>query len=285
MPLKVSELVAATLLVDDDLLYTSQYVSPGVYISKKITYGNVKTTLKPFVQNGNTFGQAAVLGTNDNFEVRIEVNGVSKAIVNTSGTLLVSNIQGSEAGIFTSDSLSAGALVARQDAVLGGTAAIAAQNSSEDINATAIVGVMANTDSSITSTGLVLTHTLNGGAIPASDIGVGIKFLVDDLSVGAEYTGGIEVGWQDVTHASRASWTKFYTVKLGTKTNVMSFYSDNILINGDVADFGSGNGCIYVGNAATVPVSNPTGGGLLYTEAGALKYRGSGGTVTTLGVA
>ncbi len=28
---------------------------------------------------------------------------------------------------------------------------------------------------------------------------------------------------------------------------------------------------------------NPSGGGLLYVEAGALKYRGSSGTVTTLG--
>lgn len=34
--------------------------------------------------------------------------------------------------------------------------------------------------------------------------------------------------------------------------------------------------------AATVPTANPTGGGVLYVEAGALKYRGSSGTVTTI---
>lgn len=33
---------------------------------------------------------------------------------------------------------------------------------------------------------------------------------------------------------------------------------------------------------ATVPTANPTGGGVLYVEAGALKYRGSSGTVTTI---
>jgi hypothetical protein len=33
---------------------------------------------------------------------------------------------------------------------------------------------------------------------------------------------------------------------------------------------------------ATAPASNPTGGGYLYVESGALKYRGSSGTVTTI---
>jgi hypothetical protein len=35
-------------------------------------------------------------------------------------------------------------------------------------------------------------------------------------------------------------------------------------------------------NATTAPASNPTGGGVLYVESGALKYRGSSGTVTTI---
>jgi hypothetical protein len=49
--------------------------------------------------------------------------------------------------------------------------------------------------------------------------------------------------------------------------------------------FGGGVGVIFLGSAATVPTSNPTGGGILYVESGALKYRGSSGTVTTLGAA
>ena len=35
-------------------------------------------------------------------------------------------------------------------------------------------------------------------------------------------------------------------------------------------------------NAATAPSSNPTGGGVLYVASGALKFRGSSGTVTTI---
>lgn len=43
-------------------------------------------------------------------------------------------------------------------------------------------------------------------------------------------------------------------------------------------------GVVMLANVAA-PGSSPTGGGQLYVEAGALKYRGSSGTVTTLGTA
>jgi hypothetical protein len=52
-----------------------------------------------------------------------------------------------------------------------------------------------------------------------------------------------------------------------------------------VVAFGtSANGVIGIVNG-TAPASSPAGMGQLYVEAGALKYRGSGGTVTTLGPA
>jgi hypothetical protein len=49
--------------------------------------------------------------------------------------------------------------------------------------------------------------------------------------------------------------------------------------------FGGGDGVVGLANATTVPNSNPSGGGVLYAEAGALKWRGSAGTVTTIAVA
>lgn len=57
--------------------------------------------------------------------------------------------------------------------------------------------------------------------------------------------------------------------------------------NGNMAvfgtgSFGSGDKVIFIGNVATAPTTNPTGGGILYVEAGALKFRGSSGTVTTI---
>jgi len=61
---------------------------------------------------------------------------------------------------------------------------------------------------------------------------------------------------------------------------------DNITINTSAASaFGSGIGVIGLGNADTLPSTNPAGGGVLYADAGALKWRGSGGTVTTIAAA
>lgn len=48
---------------------------------------------------------------------------------------------------------------------------------------------------------------------------------------------------------------------------------------------GGGQGVLGMRNASTVPTTNPTSGGILYIEAGALKYRGSSGNVTTIGIA
>lgn len=57
----------------------------------------------------------------------------------------------------------------------------------------------------------------------------------------------------------------------------------NIGINGE--SFGSGAGVIFLANRTTNPSSNPSGGGILYAEAGALKWRGSSGTITTIAAA
>jgi hypothetical protein len=47
---------------------------------------------------------------------------------------------------------------------------------------------------------------------------------------------------------------------------------------------GGAGGLLAMANATTVPSTNPTGG-ILYVESGALKYRGSSGTVTTIAAA
>lgn len=52
-----------------------------------------------------------------------------------------------------------------------------------------------------------------------------------------------------------------------------------------ISQFGNGAGVIGIANAATNPSANPTGGGVLYADAGAGKWRGSGGTTTTFGPA
>lgn len=51
------------------------------------------------------------------------------------------------------------------------------------------------------------------------------------------------------------------------------------------ASLGGGVGVMFLGNATTVPTSNPTGGAIMYAEAGAAKVRGTSGTITTFGPA
>ena len=48
------------------------------------------------------------------------------------------------------------------------------------------------------------------------------------------------------------------------------------------SQFGAGRGVVALGNALAAPSVNPRAGGILYVEDGALKYRGSHGTVTTI---
>jgi hypothetical protein len=48
------------------------------------------------------------------------------------------------------------------------------------------------------------------------------------------------------------------------------------------SQFGGGRGVIAIANAAASPSANPASGGILYVEDGALKYRGSNGTVTII---
>lgn len=57
----------------------------------------------------------------------------------------------------------------------------------------------------------------------------------------------------------------------------------NLIINGDTStDMQSAQGAIFIKNGDVVPTGNPTNGGYLFVEDGALKYRGSSGTVTTI---
>ena len=50
----------------------------------------------------------------------------------------------------------------------------------------------------------------------------------------------------------------------------------------NTSSLGAGVGVFGIGNAATVPTTTPTGGGVLYAEGGSLKWRGSNGTTTVI---
>jgi hypothetical protein len=58
--------------------------------------------------------------------------------------------------------------------------------------------------------------------------------------------------------------------------------SRNVQFGALTQSFGGGASVIGIANATTVPTSNPTGGGILYVDTGALKYRGTSGSAATI---
>lgn len=72
-------------------------------------------------------------------------------------------------------------------------------------------------------------------------------------------------------------------------TDVMQIYGEGVVIGqsdqGTTLPFGGGKGVVFLQNRGTAPTSNPSGGGVLYAQAGSLRWKGSSGTLTTLALA
>ncbi len=72
-----------------------------------------------------------------------------------------------------------------------------------------------------------------------------------------------------------------YQQGVGLREMTLTFRNLAVGTTGALSD-GSGIGGIFIENANTVPTTAPTGGGVLYVTGGALKYKGSTGTVTNI---
>jgi hypothetical protein len=91
------------------------------------------------------------------------------------------------------------------------------------------------------------------------------------------YTDG-KIEWGS---GSAARDTNLYRSSAGVvKTDHSLHVTQNLRLN--TTSLGGGSGVIAIANATTLPSAPPTGGGVLYVENGALMYRGSSGTVTTV---
>lgn len=77
---------------------------------------------------------------------------------------------------------------------------------------------------------------------------------------------------------------RFITGTGATITEKMRISHDGNVGIGITTFAASSQKTLHISNG-TAPTANPVGGGALYVEAGALKYRGSGGTITTVAVA
>jgi hypothetical protein len=100
---------------------------------------------------------------------------------------------------------------------------------------------------------------------------------------------GYNAGKDDGTTATTATVSN--TVMLGAQAQALA---SNVAVLGSTTNpmslclgnygnqLGGGRGVIALSDAQTVPSSNPTGGGVLYSDGGALKWRGPSGAAVTL---
>jgi parallel beta-helix repeat protein len=116
-------------------------------------------------------------------------------------------------------------------------------------------------------------------AAAAYTLAQGIGVLVSDAIKGSDSTITTLIG---IDVADQTQGTNNYSIRTGA---AQCQFGGRVAVGGAGSYGGGAGGVVYIANATTVPTSNPSGGGVLYVESGALKYRGSSGTVTILGPA
>lgn len=116
-------------------------------------------------------------------------------------------------------------------------------------------------------------------------------FRVANTFTSATNFEAFTVDWQTTSNVCRVGTIKgsgggtARALSLITDATVRAVFEAttyNTTLLAAAGSYGSGSGVLFLGNATTAPTTDPTGGGILYVEAGALKYRGSSGTVTTI---
>lgn len=155
-----------------------------------------------------------------------------------------------------------------------------------DAGCTATVIQAATTTAMSLATGT--TRVLDGGVLDITSAGTSINGVDRGATTNfAAYvlrTAGAD-RWamqmiNDSTHDFRITDSANGGVALTAEARATA---PNLSLLTAAKQYGGGVGVLFLPNASTAPTSNPTGGGILYVEGGALKWRGSAGTVTTIG--
>lgn len=182
--------------------------------------------------------------------------------------------------------------------ILNGGQAIS--NAAAGSIALAVKGAVGQTESVFqaqTSAGGALVEISSAGQIINYGNQVGFTWAGDiDTAKWSSTLGGyyLTFGTDGNPTYSYGSWgvsgrTYKGVVRMASTGAFMTVYSTYLstsgygnLVFGSMSEVGGTGGCFHVTNASSVPTSNPSGGGVLYVQSGALKYRGSSGTTTTI---
>ena len=146
--------------------------------------------------------------------------------------------------------------------------------------ASAAIYILKTRGTTATSTTAVQQNDSLGAVLFGGADGTGNQFLAN-MSVyvdGAVSTGTVPTAFSFATGTNNSTLPPVARMQISSTGNIG-------FNNGQPAVWGTNAvGVIGIGNG-TAPTTSPTGMGQLYVEAGALKYRGSSGTVTTIAAA
>lgn len=209
--------------------------------------------------------------------LQLQTGGVNRAVITKTGltTLGSSAIGGGGAvlnltstyGTFTASILGGGVLSTSQSISTTGTVVAATLSLNNDATLTRDAANILAQRSGTSAQSLRVYNTFTSAT---NFERLGVSWASNILSIGTEKGsgGGTARVMQLVTDA--------------TARAVFEATTFNTTLLASAGSYGSGSGVLFLGNATTAPTTDPTGGGILYVEAGALKYRGSSGTVTTI---
>lgn len=162
---------------------------------------------------------------------------------------------------------------------------------------TAAQGIfITSTDGGTTGNLITVRHNTRDDFVVKSTGNVGIKLPIaatpagaldvrqgDNATVGLAMTA-VAGGQQMVLLKDSGGNARFEVNAAGNtifRANILS--TAPMQMGSTTADLGGLTGSGFgIKNATAVPTTNPTGGGILYAEAGALKWRNPAGTVTTI---
>lgn len=137
------------------------------------------------------------------------------------------------------------------------------------------------------ASGFTLADQGNGNAIISSGVVLAIQTALE-LDVQSDYvffktSAGVIQG--NILTAGLGGEKAICFVMDGVAGPIVSKSGVQLGATAYARDFGSGVGVVGISNATTVPTTNPTGGAVIYAQGGAIKARGSSGTVTTMAAA
>ena len=185
-------------------------------------------------------------------------------------------------------------------------------NGTADITVTAAAGTLSGntlasgvTASSLTSVGTLTSLTVSGNLtvdtntlfVDAANNRVGIRqaapthtFQIGTTDLVFTSSGNLGINNAATNAKLEVAASSGEVFRADAAAGAARIVADQtkVTVGGDVSlgsfttDFGGGSRVVAIAEADTVPTTNPTGRGILYVQSGALKYRGTSGTVTTI---